>query len=29
MIRDDVTLNVIMFVWPFDFILHWQQRRSG
>jgi hypothetical protein len=27
MIRDNLTLNVIMFVWPLDLILHWQQAR--
>jgi hypothetical protein len=27
MIRDNLTLNVIMFVWPLDSILHWQQAR--
>lgn len=26
-IRDNLTLNVIMFVWPLDSILHWQQGR--
>jgi len=29
MIRDNLTLNVIMFVWPLDSILHWQQGRGG
>lgn len=27
MIRDGLTLNVIMFVWPLDSILQWQQGR--
>jgi hypothetical protein len=27
MIRDNLTLNVIMFVWPLDEILRWQQAR--
>jgi len=27
MIRDNLTLNVIMFLWPLDSILHWQQAR--
>jgi len=27
MIRDGLTLNVIMFVWPQDSILQWQQER--
>jgi len=27
MIRDNLTLNVVMFVWPLDSILHWQQGR--
>jgi uncharacterized protein DUF2585 len=26
-IRDNLTLNVIMFVWPLDSVLHWQQGR--
>jgi hypothetical protein len=26
-IRDNLTLNVIMFLWPLDSILHWQQGR--
>ena len=25
MIRDNLTLNVLMFVWPLDSVLHWQQ----
>jgi hypothetical protein len=27
MIRDNLTLNVIMFLWPLDSVLHWQQAR--
>ena len=27
MIRDNLALNVLMFVWPLDSILHWQQGR--
>lgn len=27
MIRDNLTLNVLMFVWPLDSLLHWQQGR--
>jgi hypothetical protein len=27
MIRDNLTLNVLMFVWPFDPVLEWQQGR--
>jgi hypothetical protein len=27
MIRDNLTLNVIMFLWPLDWVLHWQQAR--
>ncbi len=27
MIRDNLTLNVLMFLWPLDSVLSWQQRR--
>ena len=27
MIRDNLTLNVLSFVWPVDAVLNWQQRR--
>jgi len=27
MIRDNLTLNVLSFVWPVDAVLDWQQRR--
>ena len=27
MIKDNLTLNVLMFVWPLDSVLHWQQGR--
>jgi len=27
MIKDNLTLNVIMLLWPLDSILHWQQAR--
>src|SRR3990172_731286 len=27
MIRDNLTLNVLMFLWPLDSMLHWQQGR--
>ncbi len=27
MIRDNLTLNVLMFAWPLDSVLHWQQGR--
>jgi len=27
MIRDNLTLNVLMFLWPLDSVLHWQQGR--
>jgi hypothetical protein len=26
-IRDNLTLNVLMFLWPLDSVLHWQQAR--
>jgi hypothetical protein len=29
MIRDNLTLNVLSFVWPLDSVLHWQQGRGG
>ena len=29
MIRDNLTLNVTMFVWLLDSILHWQQGRAA
>ena len=25
--QDNLTLNVLMFVWPVDAVLHWQQGR--
>jgi len=27
MIRDNLTLNVVMFLWPLDSVLQWQQGR--
>jgi hypothetical protein len=27
MIRDNLTLNVVMFLWPLDSILEWQKGR--
>jgi len=27
MIRDNLTLNVVMFLWPLDNILEWQKGR--